>query len=111
MCGEIKIKRKRILCDDKWTAAEPIGYVGDDDLPPFLSKLLDQFQEEKLLTWHGNGIRDDKIRIKLGGDHGGGTLEFMLQIANVRGKFKIKYISLYRGRLQRLVRQLCKKKL
>ena len=111
MCGEIKIKRKRILCDDKWTAAEPIGYVGDDDLPPFLSKLLDQFQEEKLLTWHGNGIRDDKIRIKLGGDHGGGTLEFMLQIANVRGKFKIKYISLYRGRLQRLARQLGKKKL
>ena len=50
MCGKIKVKRKKILCADKRTATEPVGYVGDDVLPSFVSKLLDQFQEE---TWRG----------------------------------------------------------
>ena len=80
MCGKIKVKRKKILCADKRTATEPVGYVGDNDLPSFVSKLLDLFQEENLLTWHGNGSPDEEIWIKLGGDHGGGTLKFNVRI-------------------------------
>ena len=102
MCGKIKVKRKKILCADKRTATEPVGYVGDDDLPSFVSKLLDQFQEENLLTWHGNGIPDEEIWIKLGGD-------LQVYVANCkrqRAKFKIKYISSDHGRLQRLAQQL-----
>ena len=100
-CGKIKVKRKKILCADKRTATEPVGYVGDDDLPSFVSKLLDQFQEENLLTWHGNGIPDEEIWIELGGDQ--------IYVANCkrqRAKFKIKHISSYHGRLQRLAQQL-----
>ena len=43
-CGDIKIKRKKIRCADNRTAPESTGYVGEDDLPSFVSKLLDQFQ-------------------------------------------------------------------
>ena len=86
MCGEIRIKTKRLKSASDQSATEevPVAYIGADDLPSFVSKVLDQFEKENLLTWHENSIPDDEIWIKLGGDHGGGSFKLMLQVANVK---------------------------
>ena len=36
-----------------------------------------------LLTWHGGLIPEDKIFVKLGGDHGQGSMKLAFQFANV----------------------------
>jgi len=54
------------------------------NLPDFIYKTLDKYDDNKELTWHDNGIPEDEIWIKLGGDHGGGTFKLMLQVGNVK---------------------------
>ncbi|KAK3774323.1 hypothetical protein RRG08_056370 [Elysia crispata] len=54
-----------------------------DDLRKYIFDLLDQYQEQKLLTWHDGGIPEGEVWIKLGGDHGQGSLKAMVQIANL----------------------------
>ncbi|XP_071952536.1 uncharacterized protein [Antedon mediterranea] len=48
-----------------------------------VTQLLDELQSLDMLTWHNGLIPENKIWIKLGGDKGGGTYKFMLQIGNV----------------------------
>ena len=53
MCGDIKIKNVALISADKSIhLTTPVGIIGDDDLPSFVSKLLDQYDEEGRLTWH-----------------------------------------------------------
>ena len=61
-----------------------MGYVGNDDLPKFEFSLLDQYEEEDQLCWHGGAIPEDEIYIKVGGDHGGGSFKFMPQVGNIK---------------------------
>ena len=47
MCGDIKIKNVALISADKSIhLTTPVGIIGDDDLPSFVSKLLDQYDEE-----------------------------------------------------------------
>ena len=46
--------------------------------------LLNQCEEENLLTWHHSAIADNEIWAKTGGDYGGSSFKLMLQIGNVR---------------------------
>ncbi|XP_070178247.1 uncharacterized protein [Littorina saxatilis] len=80
-CGDIHIKRKRLFTEDRARASIPVGYIGSDDLPEFVTNLLDQYEQEGLLT-QNEQIPEDEIWIKIGGDYGGGSFKLMLQVAN-----------------------------
>ena len=43
---------------------------------------LDMYSKHDKLTSHGGVIPHDKVWLKLGGDHGGGSFKFVFQIAN-----------------------------
>ena len=60
--------------------AEPVALV--PDLEKFVKNLLDKLDAEGKLTWHENGIPEDEIWIKIGGDHGRGSLKICCELAN-----------------------------
>ena len=63
--------------DDHW-----LGHV--IDLEAYVFDLLDDLHMNGKLTWHGEfGIPEDEIWVKLGGDHGKGSVKLCIQIANV----------------------------
>ena len=45
-------------------------------------KMSDTYRTGQL-TWHDGNIPEDTLYIKLGGDHGQGTMKFECQVANV----------------------------
>ena len=54
------------------------------DLQAFVIGLLEEYKKHGKLTWHGeHGIPEDEIWIKLGGDHGKGSMKMCVQIANL----------------------------
>ena len=53
------------------------------NLKSFVFQLLDQHQANGMLSWHDGGIPEDQIWLKIGGDHGRGSLKICVQIANV----------------------------
>ena len=66
LCGQITIEDIPLNHgDSREPIPIPVGYV--KELPKFVSNLLDQCEEENLLTWH-NAIPDDEIWVKIGGD-------------------------------------------
>ena len=71
---------------ESWDKAErvPVGYVGCEDLQGFVLALLDQYEEVNQLSWHDEAIPQNEIFIKVGGDHGGDSFKFMLQVGNVK---------------------------
>ena len=69
----------------------PVGYVGSEDWPRFVSALLDQYEEANHLSWQDEAIPQNDIIIKVvvvvvggGGDYGGDSFKFMLQVGNVK---------------------------
>ena len=82
MCGQIKTEKILLLDQTAPAMNAPIGTVSSDNLPSFVTELLDQYEEEGLLTWQQNTIPHDEIWVKVGGDHGGESFKLMLQIAN-----------------------------
>ena len=46
--------------------------------------MLDQYEEVNQLSWHDGAIPQNEIFIKVGGNHGGDSLKFMLQDGNVK---------------------------
>ena len=62
----------------------PVGYVGCEDLQGFVSALLDQYEGVYQLSRHDEAIPQNEIFIKVGGDHGGDSFKFMLQVGNVK---------------------------
>ena len=72
---------KRLFAKEDTTEYEvPYGRIRD--LPRFVDSLLDSYDEQNLLTWREGSIPQDKIWVKIGGDHGKNSLKFTLQIAN-----------------------------
>ena len=59
-----------------------VQYGRAADLPRFLDRLLDSYDEQNLLTWNEGSIPEDEIWIKIGEDHGKHLLKITLQIAN-----------------------------
>ena len=43
---------------------------------------LDMYDSCGKLTWHDGAIPSNEIWIKLGGDHGGGSFKFVMEVAN-----------------------------
>ena len=69
---------KRLFVRVKMNEYEvPYGRVAD--LPRFLDRLLDSYDEQNLLTWREGSIPEDKIWIKIGGDHGKNLLKLQTQ--------------------------------
>ena len=62
----------------------PVGYVGGEDLPGFVSASLNQHREVNHLSWHDGAIPQNEIFINVGGDHGRDTFKFMLKVRNVK---------------------------
>ena len=54
-----------------------------DDLPVFVSNLLNQYQEKEKMTWHNQTIPDDEIWIQIGWDYGGDNFKLVLELANI----------------------------
>ena len=53
------------------------------DLKTYLFQILDQYKFQNLLTWHENSIPNEEIWVKIGGDHGQGSLKATLQVLNI----------------------------
>ena len=45
---------------------------------------LDQYEEVNQLSWHDGAIPQNEIFIKVGGNHGGDSLRFILKVGNVK---------------------------
>ena len=54
-----------------------------ENLTEYITCLLDKYHEEGRLTWHNGAIPQDCIYIKVGGDHGKGSMKVMAQVVNV----------------------------
>ena len=53
------------------------------DLKEFVFDLLDKYEENGDLTWHDGGIPEDQIWLKIGGDHGKGSMKLCVEVANL----------------------------
>ena len=86
LCGRVEIRVIDLEFDnsntqEKELKATPVAYIGN--LREFVLDLLAKYKKSGELEWHGQ-IPDNEIWIKIGGDHGGGSLKIMLQVANLR---------------------------
>lgn len=86
MCGEIKIEERPLTVTDTRSDKEvvkntPVALI--ENLPHFVSNLLDQYETQGMLTWHDNAIPADEIWVKIGGDHGGGSFKLVVSVVNV----------------------------
>ena len=84
--GTLTIKYKNLQFDNpdtntKDTHSTPVAYI--ENLPEFVTELLDKYKAKNMLTSHSGGIPKNEIWIKVGGDHGGGSMKVMLQVGNV----------------------------
>ena len=53
------------------------------NLKIFTEKVLNDYSNKKLLTWHDGAIPEGEIWVKIGGDHGRDSFKVSYQIANV----------------------------
>ena len=86
ICANISVEQNAMYFFEKTTNRDclkktPVSFI--DDLPVFVSNLLNQCQEKKKLTWHNQTIPDDEIWIKIGADHRGDSFKLVLEVANV----------------------------
>lgn len=54
-----------------------------DCIKDFIFSILDRRNIQNKLTWHREKIPENEIWVKFGGDHGGGSLKFTMQLGNV----------------------------
>ena len=80
----VTVKNKNVcVYDDSKTnevveKSMPVAYI--THLPTFVTDLLDKYSETGQLVW--NGIPTNEIWVKVGADHGQGSLKMALQVAN-----------------------------
>ena len=75
----------------------PVAYI--TLLPTFVTDLLDKYSETGQLVW--NGIPTNEIWVKVGADHGQGSLKMALQVANTNSpnsKNNTVLCSLFKGK-------------
>ena len=81
----IKVKEKNELAcksiDTFIDVKVPVVYIRD--LVEFVKELLHNYKRTNMLVWE-DGMPDDEVWIKVGGDHGGKSFKLCLQICNVR---------------------------
>ena len=54
-----------------------------ESLRRYVTHLLNEYDRCNKLTWETNGIPEDEVWIKIGGDHGGGSFKLCLQVLNI----------------------------
>ncbi|GFO28488.1 amine oxidase [Plakobranchus ocellatus] len=83
---------KELIGDDV-TVTEMLFSSADDDLvekqimkPTNISEKLTKLLESKResLTWHDGAIPENEVWVKVGGDHGQGSLKFSLAVVNTK---------------------------
>lgn len=67
VCGDVKIVNKSMESQDK-EGRVPVGYIGHEDLPCFVSAMLNQYEEANQLSWNDEAIPQNEIFIKVGGN-------------------------------------------
>ena len=72
----------------------PVGYVGREDLPGFVSALFDQYEEVNQLSWHDGASPQNEIFMKVAGDHGGASPqnEIFIKVAGDHGRDSFKFM-------------------
>ena len=76
------ISETTVTANGKKQKIHRLGHV--PALDKFVINLVDTLDKHGKLTWHGeSGIPEDEIWVKLGGDHGKGSMKICVQIANV----------------------------
>ena len=60
-----------------------VPYVTIKSLELFVFHMLNEYDNHNQLTWETNGIPEDEVWIKIGGDHGGDSFKLCLQILNI----------------------------
>eukprot|EP00117_Sycon_ciliatum_P042608 scpid47651/ scgid30972/ len=68
------------MIQHKTGAIEDTTIVYLPDLLATVKQYLQLYETNNMLTWHGNAIPPDKIYVKIGGDHGGGSFKFVMQV-------------------------------
>ena len=61
----------------------PTPAIFIDNFQTYLFHLLDQYESQSKLSWHGGKIPHNEIWVKIGGDHGQGSLKITLQTLNI----------------------------
>ena len=82
----VKTSEKIVKSSDKTTKeikeqVIPVSRIFN--IPAFVCRLLDEYDSMGCLTWHNGKIPENEVWIKVGGDHGGGSFKFTLQVANL----------------------------
>ena len=86
-----KLEKGKVMIDDVAVQTQTVaGHVSKHvpmgripDLQAFVFDLLDKYQSNGDLRWHDVGIPDNEIWVKIGGDHGQGSLKICLEIGNL----------------------------
>lgn len=60
----------------------PCAYV--DNLPQKIISFAEENLKNDFMTSHGDKIPEDKLYVKVGGDHGKGSMKFAFQLANLK---------------------------
>ena len=86
MCANICVEQNAMCFFEKTTNRHclkntPVASI--DNLPVFVSNLLNQYQEKEKMTWHNQTIPDDEMWIQIGGDYGGDNFKLVLELANI----------------------------
>ena len=55
-----------------------------EDVPVFVSSLLNQYESKSKLTWHNGQVPSDEIWLKIGGDHGGDSFKVVCKLQTWR---------------------------
>ena len=64
-----------------------------ENIENYLFNILNQYQSQNELSWHGGSIPEEEIWVKIGGDHGQGSLKVTLQTLNVENKPNSKFFT------------------
>jgi hypothetical protein len=77
----VHVDIKEFEGDNYQKVKTPFAYI--KEIGSFVCNLLSVYSKKKLLNWHNNTIPDDQVWVKIGGDHGQGSLKITMQIANL----------------------------
>ena len=61
-----------------------------ENLPDLILHYLAKHKAASTLSWHDGALLHDCLLVKIGGDHGGGSLKFSFQLGNVAHPNSIK---------------------
>lgn len=90
-CGKVR-SEKRLLSNSNSDMIEtPVAYI--ENIPDFVKSVLDQYEENRKLTWHNGAIPSNEIWVKVGGDHGGWSFKTMPHANSRKNTFLLSIVN------------------